>query len=287
MIAMHEEAADGHVTAPPLPWKALIDLFVFDLDGTALGGEEPYARLPDRFSEFLDELAGQGVRWGINTTWHPSGQDDMLQRSAVRSRPAFLWGRTGLLRGLYEAKGGRFVFDRESERSADALVPAFRTAVAQVVQRLNAERDLSGQVCVTDVDDEPLLVTVAIDAGQRAEVTRRLADWLEPDSLAVINPDTGGPLLICPRMMNKATSLRRMQMDLGVAPSRTLVAADGWNDLPMLDPCLASFQICPSNAVAEVKQRVLAAGGCVGAAPYASGVLAAAAELLNKSLSVK
>ena len=49
-------------------------LFVTDLDGTALGGYEPYDRLPEKFCALLDRLVDDGWEWALNTTWDPEGQ---------------------------------------------------------------------------------------------------------------------------------------------------------------------------------------------------------------------
>ena len=75
-------------------------LFVTDLDNTALrAGFQPYARFPDPFAEFLDALAARGCRWAINTTWSVHGQWQLVQSSAVRSRPEFLIAEYGLREG--------------------------------------------------------------------------------------------------------------------------------------------------------------------------------------------
>jgi len=68
-------------------------LFVFDLDSTALGGDfEPYSRLPDPFSAFLDKLVARGCQWVINSAWGIEGQWRLVQDSAVQSRPLYLVG---------------------------------------------------------------------------------------------------------------------------------------------------------------------------------------------------
>jgi len=48
--------------------RSQIKLFVFDLDGTALGGHVPYDQFPKPFADFLDDLARRGCRWATNTT---------------------------------------------------------------------------------------------------------------------------------------------------------------------------------------------------------------------------
>ena len=72
-----------------------VNLFVFDLDGTSLGGGRPYARFSEEFCHFLDTISQNNCLWCINTTWDINGQWDLVLNSPLESRPIFLMGEFG------------------------------------------------------------------------------------------------------------------------------------------------------------------------------------------------
>jgi len=120
------------------PLNAELRLFIFDLDGTALGGYQPYVRIPDGFSAFLDDLDANGCRWAINTTWDPHGQWELVRQSAVKSRPLFYAGEFGRVLagdGPDDALPARDYCDANAERLQDvrqrAMMPLFRRVVAK------------------------------------------------------------------------------------------------------------------------------------------------------------
>lgn len=84
--------------------KTKPELLVIDLDGTALGGCEPYERFPDRLSTLLDEITSRGMLWATCTTWHPCLQDGVFRASRLKSRPARVIGSGGMSCGLYRGK---------------------------------------------------------------------------------------------------------------------------------------------------------------------------------------
>lgn len=261
------------------------DLFVFDLDGTALGGCEPYARFPDRFSAFLDALAAAGTHWCTNTTWHPRLQLDLLRASRVQSRPAFLYGRTGLMRARAGAGGGEPEYDEDWAREVAGLEGVYLTRELPRVRRF-LEVDLRPLgLAVAPVEGEPLMLAVAADeaawAPLCATVPPFLAERLAGEAYAETNTESRR-LVIMPARMSKAAAVRRMHQDLICSPARTLVAGDSTNDLSMLDPAVARFQVCPANAAPAVKERVLRHAGVVGEKPYSDGVIEAVGCLFGR-----
>jgi len=71
---------------------------------------------------------------------------------------------------------------------------------------------------------------------------------------------------------NKGTALTELGRTLEIPPGRTFAIGDNHNDLSMLDPGVASMVACPGNAIDEVKDRVLSAGGYVAEAAAGAGV---------------
>ncbi|HRU05326.1 MAG TPA: HAD hydrolase family protein [Candidatus Brocadiia bacterium] len=251
-------------------------LFVFDLDGTALGGYEPYDRIPGPFARFLDSLAARGAAWATNSTWSPLAQAAMIERSGVGSTPAFLFGRTGLMRSRGLASG-RVVYDADWARSFVPMEAAWISEFLPALRRLCAQFPGASLALV---EGEPLLCSILANGADWPSLLASVRSLVARHAEASAAIDAGVKRVrFQPAVMNKATALRAMQKDLAAPPQRTLVAGDGGNDLPMLDPGLAAFLVCPDNAAPEVRARVLNAGGRAGAACFSDGVLDAVAEL--------
>lgn len=70
---------------------------------------------------------------------------------------------------------------------------------------------------------------------------------------------------------SKGTALAELRRLLGVAREETFAAGDHYNDLSMLSGEVAAHVACPSNAIAEAKDLVRAAGGWVAALPFGNG----------------
>jgi len=79
-------------------------------------------------------------------------------------------------------------------------------------------------------------------------------------------------LRFCHIDYNKGTALRELCCLAGIHPSAVLAAGDHFNDLSMLDGTHAAFPCCPSNAIAEIKAAVGAAGGYIATKPAADGI---------------
>ena len=249
------------------------DLFVFDLDGTALGGYEPYRRFPDRFSALLDELSSLGARWAINTTWHPRLQAELVNASPVESRPVMMIGRTGLLRAWFADGGMETVEDEAWHRAVDAMGEEFLADFVPDFDRFCRD-EFGPDVSLGHVEGEPLLRTVVLPTPARGRVLEALSGYLAQTGYAYLRT-TSNPyaVAVLPRAMSKGEAVRKLQAELRVAPERTLVAGDERNDLPMFDPAIAALQVCPGNACQPVKELVRANRGVVGQEPYSDGVI--------------
>jgi len=79
-------------------------------------------------------------------------------------------------------------------------------------------------------------------------------------------------LRFCHRDYHKGSSLLALSGHLGIATADVMAAGDHFNDIPMLDGLAARMTCCPSNAIPEVKDVVLRAGGYVAAQEGGAGV---------------
>ena len=258
-----------------------VRLFVFDFDGTALGGHEPYDQFPKPFARFLDLLTANGIGWATNTTWSPDKQLDVARRSGVKSDPALLTGQTG--RVIATVAGGRLVPNYTHEKQVIAREKRFKRKNWPVVRPIFIK-----------LLQEDLVHRIAYDFyGQNAiAFSCRPADadrvWQELEPLVasgeyyIWDPQRGPTNMLLMKTMNKGEPLKLMRERFGLAPGQILVAGDETNDLHMFDPDLARWMVCPANAHTLVKERVRQHDGVVGPKDFSWGVIEAAQEVFAR-----
>lgn len=250
-----------------------------DLDGTALGGYEPYDRFPDRLSAFLDSASENGVAWATCTTWHPFSQEMIFRRSALKSRPSRLVGGTGMYLGLYA--GGKLYLDAEWDMKAakkkaeyaQKRAPKIRDYLSKSPLVENVEEDFFDHIFTVKLKSRPA------DFGKEAAASELLAGYTN-----ILFSSGKNACQILPHYMSKGRALKYIQSQLNIPAQSTMVAGDGANDLSMMDRSLARYQVAPDNADAQLKEAVLKNGGTVADLPYSDGVVKAAAEVLGLRL---
>lgn len=259
-----------------------IKLFIFDWDGTALGGHRPYDQFPKPFVSFLDELDRQGIRWATNTTWAPDSQYAVIKRSQVHSDPVFISGGTGLF--LATIHRGRLIHDSRYERKVQRRQQALHTRHWPHIRKLFQvllKRNLVDSLSYNFFPPQCML-TFSYHPRNASKVRSVLAPLLDSGVYAPWDPasQTTGVTLL-PYFMNKGGVITVMQKRLHITAENTLVAGDGINDLPMFDPAIARWAVCPQNADARIKEAVRAMGGIVARQRYSWGVMAGARKILN------
>ncbi|MBO9609771.1 MAG: HAD hydrolase family protein [Paenibacillaceae bacterium] len=249
-------------------------LFVTDLDGTALGGGyRPYARFPDHFAAFLDQLAGRGCGWATCTTWELPPQLNLLHASAVQTPPTYVVGGSGLY--LTRPLDGTLVkvqpYMGEMERRlAEAVQAELYPLMRDTASRFDPEAmSFNGYwyaMTALDRDAERLLAFMEEQAQRRPEL--RIETIAEERRFYAH-----------PAFLRKGTAVREMARLLGLTPDDIVVAGDERMDLSMMAADVATHAICPANAHEEVKERVRATGGFVGEAVCSDGVIGAFRQL--------
>lgn len=253
-------------------------LFVLDFDHTALGGEEPYDRFPDAFSNFLDELDEMGVMWATNTTWGACGQDRLFRKSRLLSRPVRLLGRTGLHCGLY--LDGRVVLDAAwDEWIAGEQWRYSREVIPPLLERLATDAGISLGTPTSD-QQYPIRWITPPDASAIAGLEAILGG-----SFYYQAGSDGREGTLFPAFMSKGVALRRIQEEMGISAARTIVAGDGINDLPMFQPSLAGAMIAPANAHPLICRQVHLHGGIVSRKNFSEGVVDAVHSLASRGSS--
>ncbi len=249
-------------------------LFIFDLDGTSLiPGREPYNRLPDFFSEFLDEITSRGWQWSINSTWDIRGQWRMVLVSSVKSRPKYLMGEMGLR--LARVKGEELEFIQPytgnmEERVRKAVEENIFPLIREISSRFNPSRmHFYGHLFEFTVN------------SQEKEKFIEFVERLRKDGVNVIINREKGTFVAYPSFLHKGAPIREIIRREKIPPSRIVVAGDEVIDLPMMEPACTFHPICPSNAPEKVKEHVRSLGGVVSDKPYAEGVVEAFQKLLK------
>lgn len=259
-----------------------IRLFVFDWDGTALGGHDPYDRFPKEFARFLDGLAERGIGWATNTAWGVDLQYKVIKASGVKSLPVFLAGATGRMLAYVTKRGLRP--DRLYERRIKSLDRIFVRRFGMTMRRIAAQllrNGLVDQLYFNPYGQPSMAVNFA---GEReARTGWRLVNPLLKSGNMYRMSGKGNNDSILPSFMNKGAVIQYMQKKLGLQAEETMVAGDGWNDRHMFAPEVAGWMICPANAHPGIKALVRKHAGIVSRRRYSWGVIEAAEKLMNKA----
>lgn len=259
-----------------------IKLFVFDWDGTALGGHLPYDQFPKPFAVFLDGLDRQGIRWATNTTWAPDSQYAVIKRSQVRSDPVFISGGTGLF--LATIHCGRLIHDIRYEKKVQRRQQALHARQWPHIRRLFQvllKRNLVDSLSYNFYPPKCML-TFSYHPRNAKKVRSVLAPLLDSGDYSPWDPASQATnVTLLPHFMNKRGIITVMQKRLLITAENTLVAGDGINDLPMFDPAIARWAVCPENSDTRIKEAVRAMGGIVAKQRYSWGVMEGARKILN------
>jgi len=264
-----------------------IRLFIFDFDGTALGGHEPYDRFPPEFVRFLDSLASRRIAWATNTTWLVETQSQVIKASGVKSTPAFLAGESA--RNLGAVARNKLKIDNAYKRHIGLLDRRFLEKFEPLMRRITARlirEGLADQIYFNPYGHHYISIYFRNTtlARQGWKIT---APLLKPGIMyRAFRPGNNSKSdSLLPFYMNKGAVLEYMQKRLGIRPEETLVAGDGFNDLHMFDPRRAKWMVCPANAHPLVKSLARKHGGIVSKLRYSRGIIAAADELIRTSRS--
>lgn len=258
-----------------------IRLFVFDFDGTALGGHEPYERFPEPFAQFLDRLMANGIAWATNTTWAPEKQLEIARRSGVRSEPALLTGQTGRL--IASVRDGELVPNHSHEKAVLAAERQFKQrnwpTVSRVLLELLSEK-LVRRIGYDFFSQNDIFFSCSeMDADR---VWQKLQPLLASGQYYVWDPNNRTSNTLLMNSMNKGEPIRLMHRRFGLSPDQILVAGDETNDRHMFDPALARWMVCPANANPLIKDLVNQNEGEIGSKNYSWGVVEAATALLAR-----
>lgn len=253
-------------------------ILAFDFDGT-MHWDESEPGVDPRLIEWIKFLREKhGMAWGICT-----GRSMMhLLEGITQSLPFLPDFAITREREIYVPNNfGRFVPDEAWNKACDKAhkrlfkksrkeLKAVRAYVEEVAKGewIQVEGDLAG-VVLPDIKEMD---------GLLAEVKKRCADCselgYERNSIYLRFSHTA---------YGKGPGLLEMMRRMGLSPDEVVACGDNYNDFSMLTPEVSTRPVCPGNAVAEVKQRVMDCGGIVGSSIASKGLVEAFEQLFPSS----
>jgi hydroxymethylpyrimidine pyrophosphatase-like HAD family hydrolase len=259
--------------------EAPFSLFIFDLDGTALGGHEPYEQFPPEFSRLLDKLDAHGVKWATATTWDVDKQLKLIRSSGVKSNPFLLTGSTG--RTAVSVINNK-VFPiikhiKETAKLDCEFKKRYENLSLEIIDKLKNRN------CIEDVSYNRFghhVISFTATKGKENELWQILQPLFKEGVYYPFKPGELEKNSLLPEYMNKGRAVKIIQELANVPPDRTLIAGDETNDLHMFEPKLAKYMVCPNNAHVEIKRAVMENNGIIAKKNYSYGIVEAVNKLL-------
>jgi HAD superfamily hydrolase (TIGR01484 family) len=255
-------------------------LFIFDLDGTVLGGHEPYEQFPPEFVKLLDELDSCGVKWATATTWPVDKQIKLIRSSGVKSDPALLTGSTG--RTAFTVNDGEIFptkdYMKEIAELDSKLDEKYGKFINNMVGKLKTQ-NYAEEISYNRFGHHVISFKTA--DGKTEELWRVLQSLIDEGIYYSFNPGNLKNNSLLPEYMNKGRAIKLIQKLANVSPSETLIAGDETNDLHMFDSTLAKYMVCPNNAHREIKKIVSLNNGIIATKNYSYGIVEAVNKLLK------
>ena len=244
----------------------MIALISTDFDGT-LHADHEDPPVPADLQAHLARLQAAGGRWVINTGRDLSGLLEGLARARLSVAPDYV---VTVEREIFVRKGAAYTslegWNDRSRAAHRALFERIRPDLPGLHAWIGAHR----QATVYQDAYSPFCV-IAQDNAEMDAIQLFLEEYCaRAGGLAAVRND-----IYCRFShidFNKGTALGEIARQLGLAPAQVLAAGDHYNDLPMLSLRHAGCLVAPSNAIAQVKEAVLAQGGYVSHQPWGHGV---------------
>ena len=251
------------------PLSTSLRLICTDFDGTI--AEADGRAISEAFFERLRAWRRAGpVYWIINTGRTCENLHDELMRRQVPIWPDWV---VTIEREIWLIRDRRAIGWLEWNRKCEILHAQLFESVKPVWKLVGdyVARHTRAQVVE---DAGSTLGIIASDENEADEISAfmqpLLRDW--PTLVAVRNSIY---FRFSHKFYHTGVCLEAITGGLGILPLQTLVAGDHLNDLPMLERRYGRHLVCPSNAVDEVKKKVLAQGGYVATQPVAEGIVEA------------
>lgn len=252
---------NSSVTDHPVE-SADIRLISLDFDGTILVYDDPAGVFHPEVIKLLNLLERKGIRWCANSGRDFKDQMDVLNRSRER-------GLTHMPEALICSESVVFVKDGDGYASLEPWNSKahadLRDCHARVQGRLDGQLGYiqkTYQPISTMIGDLFTAFFIHDKDGLPIKLFRDLQRFL--DGLdGVMLTRNGGWVAVMHDQLGKGQALKAYAQHIGLSTRHILAVGDQYNDLPMLILEVASHVGCPGDAIPEVRQAVLKAGGHV------------------------
>jgi len=254
-----------------------IRLISTDFDGTLVAHDSDPVLDPGCI-ELIGQLQRDGALWTINTGRSVELLESGLLDFEFPIRPDFiLTSERDVFRPSHN--GGKWEpFGDWNDRCAQAHAELFNSAQSVLTEIIDfVNRKTKARVIYLGPAAEGVVATSEEEMDRLTEFIDR-AKANEPKFHYQRNTVY---LRFCHADYHKGAALKELSRLTNIPHAAIFAAGDHHNDLSMLAGRYAAFPACPANAIAEVKEAVRRAGGCVAEKEFGAGVHEALRHFLD------
>jgi HAD superfamily hydrolase (TIGR01484 family) len=259
--------------------RSEIRLLSTDFDGTLVCRTgEPVLHPP--CMELIRELQVTGAIWAINTGRSVDLLESGLTDFSFPCRPDFILTserdvfRPGQNGEEWEAFGD---WNERCARDHAELFSSSRSVIAEVIDFVNQKTKAR---VIYEPDGPAGLIAASEEEMERVTEFIEKARAKQPKFNYQRNTVF---LRFCHADYHKGAGLAELSRLLEIPRENIFAAGDHHNDISMLDGKVAAMASCPANAIPEVKDAVLLAGGYAAKKEYGAGVYEALRYFLNRT----
>jgi HAD superfamily hydrolase (TIGR01484 family) len=259
--------------------RSEIRLLSTDFDGTLVCRTgEPVLYQP--CMELIRELQVAGAIWAINTGRSVDLLESGLTDFSFPCRPDFILTserdvfRPGQNGEEWEAFGD---WNERCARDHADLFSSSRSVMAEVIDFVNQKTKAR---VIYEPDGPAGLIAASEEEMERVTEFIEKARAKQPKFNYQRNTVF---LRFCHADYHKGAALAELSRLLEIPRENIFAAGDHHNDISMLDGKVAAMASCPANAIPEVKDAVLLAGGYAAKKEYGAGVYEALRYFLNRT----
>jgi HAD superfamily hydrolase (TIGR01484 family) len=254
----------------PKPERAAA-LLSFDFDGT-LHDPASEPPVPLEFFEVIRTLReNRGAVWGINTGRSMAQMIEGFIESRFPFLPDYVVARE---REIYFPNDfGRWLPHEAWNKACEKEIERLFKSVKKVLKAIRKEVEEHTGAAWIEMKGEPAGIIAQSDEEMEWIVDRI-------NIIASADPRLGWQrnsiyLRFGHRDYQKGSSLSEVARLFGLGKESCFAVGDSHNDIEMLDPVHAGMAACPANAVAAIREKIIATGGYVCNADHGRGAIEA------------